>query len=980
MRKYRKILVSAFIIAVLLLGAVWMFGGNDRQTFATASGTSGLLDFKPTTSTLPYTMLPAGESDRGTSGLSPIEVDAAAYSAASAEADIAVKDEDGQRALYWNNDEGWVEWTVNVPKKGAYQLEFEYLPLKGSYAGIVRGLQIDGHSPFAEAASIVLERYWKDSKFPYDRNEIGQEIRPVQVEIAGWKTTFAANYSSSSTPFVFPLTDGVHTIRLTASAEPVAIRKLRWVPQQDIPDYEAYRRSYPDHGAKMWYEIVEAEQYKQKSSTGIQTATVSEPYISPDPKGRIVYNTLGGDRWRNPGEWAEWTTDVPEDGWYVIDLKFYQGYRGKFKAFRTLMIDGRVPFREMLHYAIRANENFEIDSLQDEQGTPYRFYLTRGKHTLRMIADSSPMQPPLLALQDVLSRLGKLDQSIRMMTGNYGTGTAATAQNSDSLRTWDLSKYDPELERKLQQLIERLRRIAAYLDGMNQSKTDMTDAIDVAVDMLAKMARNVNDIPNRISDFATIQERIGTWFSELTNQPVLLDYIVVRTPDAATGLQAPTALSRIPYALLNFARTFYLDYDTRKLNKQDAITVWVQRGRDYAEELRQMIDSDFTPQTGIQVNVNLMPNPNQLILGNAAGDRPDVVLGAGTEMPVDYAMRDAIADLSAFPDFQEVAGRFNPGAMRSFAYNGGVYALPEVQNFLVLYYRTDIFGQLGLTAPDTWDDVYEMLPTLQERGMTMYIPPKDFLPFFYQNGADFYSGSGLDNNLGSDEALKAFTQWTNLYTKYELPLEAPAFFNHFRNGDMPVGIADFNTYVQLQVAAPEITGHWKIAPVPGIRRADGQIARWTAQGVSGAMIMKKSDKAEAAWKFLKWWTSDDVQARYAGDMESFYGLEYRWNTANLKAMSSLAWPTEDLKTIKEQARWVKNMPYVPGYYMLGREMDFAWNRTVLEGKPAKESLEQAEVALQREMNRRQEDFGVRRSDNLRVPEVDQPMDWGRVRK
>ncbi|MFD0711469.1 extracellular solute-binding protein [Paenibacillus sp. GCM10027626] len=986
--KLRNRLIPAFIIALLLLGAIWMLGREDRQTFAPVSDTSGLLDFKPATSLLPYAMLTAGDMGREIYKLQAVEMAAADYSAVSADADIVVKkDEDGQRALFWNNTEGWVEWTVDVPKTGAYQLEFEYLPLKGSYANIIRGLQIDGHTPFIEAERIVLERYWKDAKFPYDRNEIGQEMRPVQTEIPGWKTATAANYASSSMPFAFLLTEGSHTIRIIALAEPVAIRKLRWVPQLDIPDYGKYRESHADpdpdsdHGSgretKTWYQIIEAEQYKQKSSTAIQTASVSEPYISPDPEGRIVYNTLGGDRWRNPGEWVEWTADVPADGWYVIDLKFYQGYRGKFKAFRTFMIDGRVPFREMLHYSIRANENFEIDSLKDEQGAPYRFYLTKGKHTLRMIADASPLQPPLLALQDVLAELGKLDQSIRMMTGNYGSGTAATALGSDSLRTWDLSKYDPELGQKLQKLVERLRQIAAYVDGINQSKTDMTDAIDVAVDMLTRMARDVNDIPNRVADFATIQSRIGTWFSELNNQPLLLDYIVVRTPDAQTGLKAPTALSRLPYALLNFARTFYLDYDTRKLNRQEAITVWVQRGRDYAEELRQMIDSDFTPQTGIRVNVNLMPNPNQLILGNAAGDRPDVVLGTGTEMPVDYAMRDAITDLSVFPDFNEVAGRFNPGVMRSFAFNGGSYALPEVQNFLALYYRTDIFEQLGLKAPDTWDDVYEMLPTLQEHGMTMYIPPKDFLPFFYQNGAEFYSANGLVTNLGSADALKAFQQWTDLYTKYDLPLEAPAFFNHFRNGDIPVGIADFNTYIQLQVAAPEITGHWKMVPIPGTRQADEQVARWAAQGVSGAMIMKKSDKQEKAWEFLKWWTSADVQARYASDMESFYGLEYRWNTANLKAMSSLSWPTEDLKTIKEQARWVKNMPYVPGYYMLGREMDFAWNRTVLEGKPAKESLEQAEVALQREMNRRQEDFGIKRSDNLQVPEVDRPMDWGR---
>src|SRR5690606_31328353 len=211
---------------------------------------------------------------------------------------------------------------------------------------------------------------------------------------------------------------------------------------------------------------------------------------------------------------------------------------------------------------------------------------------------------------------------------------------------------------------------------------------------------------------------------------------------------------------------------------------------------------------------NLMLNPNQLILGNAAGDQPDIALGVGTEMPVDYAMRKAVADLNQFEDYEKVAARFNPGVLRSFAYNGSNYALPETQNFYIMFYRTDIFEKLNLEPPDTWEDVAVMLPTLQENGMTMYYPTKEFQPFFFQNNIDFYTETGLLNRMGEKPAYDAFKQWTDLYVKYYLPLEVPAFFNHFRMGTLPIGIADFNTYVQLMVAAPDITGHWKTSPIP----------------------------------------------------------------------------------------------------------------------------------------------------------------------
>jgi hypothetical protein len=92
-------------------------------------------------------------------------------------------------------------------------------------------------------------------------------------------------------------------------------------------------------------------------------------------------------------------------------------------------------------------------------------------------------------------------------------------------------------------------------------------------------------------------------------------------------------------------------------------------------------------------------------------------------------------------------------------------------------------------------------------------------------------------------------------------------------------------------------------------------------------------------------------------------------------MRTLSWPNDDLLALREQARWAKNMPYVPGYYFLTREMEFAWNRTVFDGMPAQESLEKAQLSLQREMNRRQKDFGISGNEDLRIPQIQEPYEW-----
>lgn len=969
-KKWTRIAVRLALIAVVIFGGYRWANGGEPVTYASTLTAADMLSYDAKQETLPYAKLMA-EHPATAEGASagPIALNAADYTGSDPAANLAATD----GALEWSNDLGWVEWSFDVPSAGWYELYLDYKPMAGGNGAVTRGIQIDGQYPFLESQNAEFERLWKDAKYPYDRNEIGQQYHPEQVEIVDWMTKPVSDYNVSSEPLLYRLEQGKHTLRLIGIKEPVAIRTLTFKPHERLKSYAEYQAAFPAFTAKPeWYANVEAENFQKKSSLMIQTEHWSEPYVSPSPKGRITYNTLGGGRWRNPGEWVEWKLTVPEDGWYEIDLKAFQNYRNGFKAYRTIKIDGEVPYEELLHYPLRFNREFTIETIRDANNQPYRFYLTKGDHSLTMTADSSELQPITLALRDILKQLADYDRHVRLLTGNYSVNAADA--NTDATRTWDMKKFDPQVEETMDGFIKRLTDIRDYINGVNGIDSDLAEGILNSIDILRKLRKDVDEIPNKLDSFSTIQGNIGTWMTTLTQQPLLLDFITVRTPGTDPGFKEPTAWSRVPYAISDFARSFYMDYDVKR-NNGKSLTVWVSRGRDYVDLLREMIANDFTSKTGITVNVSLMPNANQLVLGNAAGEVPDVALGIAEATPVDYAMRGAVEDLSKYPDFENVFDRFVPGASRSMVYNGGVYGLPEVQNFQMLFYRTDIFENLNLKVPDTWDDLFDILPTLQENGMTMSYPKADFATMFFQQGAELYSEDGLKSTLMTDESIAAFKRYTDLYSKYNLPIDIPAFFQHFKDGDIPIGIADFNTFVQLTVAAPEITGHWKMAPLPGVKQADGQVARWSSQGLSAGMIMKKSDHKDEAWEFLKWWTSDDVQAQYAKDIESFFGPEFRWNTANVNAMKTLPWSNEDAEALREQTRWAKNMPYVPGYYFVSREIDFAWNRTVFDRMPAQESLEKAQTAIQREMNRRQKDFGITANDNLHVPQITKPFEW-----
>lgn len=87
--------------------------------------------------------------------------------------------------------------------------------------------------------------------------------------------------------------------------------------------------------------------------------------------------------------------------------------------------------------------------------------------------------------------------------------------------------------------------------------------------------------------------------------------------------------------------------------------MWLSTGRDQAQALRKIIDSSFVTQHNIGVKLELV-TAAALLPATVAGIGPDVALNMADTEPVNYAIRNAVIDLTRFPDYQEVgrAGSF----------------------------------------------------------------------------------------------------------------------------------------------------------------------------------------------------------------------------------------------------------------------------------------------------------------------------------
>ena len=175
---------------------------------------------------------------------------------------------------------------------------------------------------------------------------------------------------------------------------------------------------------------------------------------------------------------------------------------------------------------------------------------------------------------------------------------------------------------------------------------------------------------------------------------------------------------------------------------------------------------------------------------------------------------------------------------------------------------------------------------------------------------------------------------------------------------MPIAINEYTLYNTLEVFAPEIKGLWDIAMVPGIMQEDGTINRTSVASGGCCLMLKDTDNPEAAWKFMKWWTSADIQAKYGNQIEDRLGASARYATANLEALSQLPWSTAFYNELTSQIENVVGVPQVPGGYFTARHFTNAFRSVVYSSTDCRETLQQYVKVINDEITKKRKEFGL----------------------
>ncbi|MFC5404972.1 ABC transporter substrate-binding protein [Cohnella soli] len=283
------------------------------------------------------------------------------------------------------------------------------------------------------------------------------------------------------------------------------------------------------------------------------------------------------------------------------------------------------------------------------------------------------------------------------------------------------------------------------------------------------------------------------------------------------------------------------------------------------ETFKGMVDAFQKANSDVTVDYEIVPYADydtKLTTLLASGGEPDL-FEVGYENFRTYASKDLLLDLT--PTIAADAS-FKPEiykklAYDAFNYNGKQMGVTESFSDVVLFYNKDLFDAKGVKYPDaswTWKEELEAAQKLTDakQGIWGTYAPLQFYEFYKtigQNGGGMFDAGGKPT-VNSPANVQALQWMIDKASKYKVSPalnddtfnQPDADLNAFKEGKIAMarfGIWNFGNFKDLPFK-------WDIALEPGsTQKAHHFFA-------DGLVASKNTKNAEAAWRFMKFISSD----------------------------------------------------------------------------------------------------------------------------
>ncbi|MFH8750324.1 extracellular solute-binding protein [Streptomyces rimosus] len=248
---------------------------------------------------------------------------------------------------------------------------------------------------------------------------------------------------------------------------------------------------------------------------------------------------------------------------------------------------------------------------------------------------------------------------------------------------------------------------------------------------------------------------------------------------------------------------------------------------------------------------------------------PDVIEYGNTDT-AGYVKDGGLADVSQeFGAWQE-AKDTDPTAKQSVTVDGKVYGAPLFVGVRALYYRTDVFKELGIAVPTTQDEVAAAARKIRAERPELYgiavggAYTYGALPFLWAHGGELATGQGKDFTaaVNSEKSQAGIKAYADLFGDANCPAAKCAEMGGndtvaaFAAGK--AGMAIGGDFSHQAVEAGKVKGKYAVVPLPGTTK--GSIAPAFAGG-NNIGVLKSSSHRTLAVDLMKQLAGKDTQRR-----------------------------------------------------------------------------------------------------------------------
>ena len=328
-------------------------------------------------------------------------------------------------------------------------------------------------------------------------------------------------------------------------------------------------------------------------------------------------------------------------------------------------------------------------------------------------------------------------------------------------------------------------------------------------------------------------------------------------------------------------------------NGKTKLVMWIMpNSQEPVNDLKQVLRPFLNKNPEIEIEIVSLDWGSawqKITTAATSKDAPDIVQ-LGTTWVGAISSMGAMQDVSV--NVQEAGGgeQFVDSAWATSGIIGSpaVVAVPWIVDIRVMFYRTDVFRRLNLTVKDlaTWNDFENTLAKIKAANLTIdnkKIVPlgitgkndwnviHNLVPWIWSAGGELLSADHSASMVNSVNAQRGLMYYINLIKKGYVPIQcleqnSSQISSDFNNGHYAI-IFDGPYQLKGMTTPPERGGgggtfvakNFAVAPYPA-----GSHGRYTFCGGSNLAIFKSSKNQEAAWKVVKYLTTDDrAQVAYS---------------------------------------------------------------------------------------------------------------------